>query len=170
MKWLGIVDLKMLSGMSVALPVNEFAGRVERREGVCDSFSRRLNPILPTALRTLFCAFVAGTLDNKTMIASSKSVQFCNGISNLQNIGTRELDQLPAFSAIQMIVLGVTIVMFVNTSSVQFESIQQPSIGKFSQRTVNRRPGNIVGFPFGREVLHQLIGVKMLMTIEDLLN
>lgn len=129
-----------------------------------------LNSILPTTLRTLFGAFVAGALDNKTMIASPKSVLLCNGIPNLQNIGTRELDQLPAFSAIQMIVLRVTVVMLVDTSSVQFESIQQTSIGKFSQRSVYRRPGNVVGFPLGRKVLHQLIRVKMLMTIEDLLN
>ena len=104
------------------------------------------------------------------MIASPKSVQLCNEVPNLQNIGTRELDQLPAFRTVQMIVLRVTVIMLVDTSAVQFESIQQTSIGKFSQRSVYRRPGNVVRFPFGREVLHQLIGVKMLMTIEDLLN
>lgn len=104
------------------------------------------------------------------MIASPKSVLLCNGIPNLQNIGARELDQLPAFRAIQMIVLRVTVVMLVDTSSVQFESIQQSSIGKFTQRSVYRRPGNIVRFPLGREVLHQLISVKMLVTVEDLLD
>ena len=104
------------------------------------------------------------------MIASPKSVLLCNGIPNLQNIGARELDQLPAFCAIQMIVLRVTVVMLIDTSSVQFEPIQQTSIGKLSQRSVYRRPGNVVGFPLGREVLHQLISVKMLVTVEDLLD
>ena len=97
-------------------------------------------------------------------------MEFCNGFSDLQQLRASEFNQLPAFCTVQMVVLRVSVVMLVNAATVQFEPIQQTGIDKLPQRSIDSRSGDIVRGAFGRKLFHELIGVKMLVSIEHLLD
>lgn len=129
-----------------------------------------LDSILTSASGTELGAFVAGSFDDKPVISSPKSVEFCHGFAELQQLRTGEFNQFPAFRAVQMVVLGISVVVFINTAAVQFESIEKARIHKLPQRSIDSWAGDIVRGTFGRELLHQLIGIKMLMPIENLFD
>jgi hypothetical protein len=97
-------------------------------------------------------------------------MEFCNGFSDLQQFRASEFDQLPTFCAVQVVVLGISIVMLINAATVQFKPIQQTSIDELSQGSIDSWPRDIVRGTFGRELFHELIGVKMLVPIKYLLN
>jgi hypothetical protein len=125
---------------------------------------------LTTAFGTEFGAFVASSFDDESMIASPKSVNFCDRFSDLQQFRAREFDQFPAFCAVQMVMLGVPVVVFVDTATVQFETIQQAGIDELAQGSIDSWSGDIVRGALGRELFHQLIGVKMFVAIENLFD
>ena len=69
-----------------------------------------------------------------------------------------------------MVVLRVPIVVFIDTSPVQFKSIEQASIDKLSQSSIHRRAGDVICISLGWELFHQLVSIKMLMPIKNLFN
>lgn len=97
-------------------------------------------------------------------------MEFCHGFADLQQFRAGKFDQLPTFGAVQVVVLGVSVVVLINAATIQFKPIQQTGINELSQRSIDCWSGDIVRGTFGRELFHQLIGVKMLVPIEYLLN
>jgi len=106
-------------------------------EGVPSQFSRvsperiLLNAILPPIARTLFDTFVANAVNNETVFFGSKSMQFGDVLANLNRLFAGKFDQFATFGAIQVIMLWIAIVVFIDTSSIQLESMKQSCIDEF---------------------------------------
>ncbi len=75
-----------------------------------------------------------------------------------------------ALCTVKVVVLRVAVVVLVNTSTVQLETSQESRIDKFFQSAINGRPRYVVGTPFPWELVHQLVGVEMLVVAEDSFN
>jgi hypothetical protein len=101
------------------------------------------------------------------MLASPKSVLSSNVIADFDKLITCELDQFVASRAVQMIMLWVSIIVFVNGSPTQLKAIQQARVNKLLKGPVNGRTRNIIGLSFGGQLLHELVRIEMLMPVED---
>lgn len=60
--------------------------------------------------------------------------------------------------------------MFVDAAAVEFESAKQPRIYEFFQGAINRWPTDVIFAAFSRQLIDELVGVKMLMATENLLH
>ena len=100
---------------------------------------QRLHAVLPTVSGPQFGAFVANAVTDESVFACAKSVRFGYRFTNLNDFVAGKLDELPAFGAVQVIMLWIPIVMFVHAAAIQFEPIQQTSVHKFSQRSIDSR-------------------------------
>lgn len=127
-----------------------------------------LDPVLPAISRSFLGALIADSMNDEAMVFGSKSELLGDFLANFERVITREFDQLPAFRAIQVVVLRVAIIMFVDAPTVQLEHLQQARIYKLAQRAIDGRTRNIVWGPFLRQLLNQLIRIEMLVAIEYL--
>jgi len=84
-----------------------------------------------------------------------------------RNCIASEFDQFVTLGAVEMIVLRVAIVVFVNAASIKLETSQKSRVNKFFERPVNSGSRYVVEAPFARKLVHQLVGVEMLMVAKD---
>lgn len=69
-----------------------------------------------------------------------------------------------------MIVFGIAVVQLVHASAVQFEPMQQPRIHELLEGSIDRGARNVVRVPPRRKLIDQLVGVKVGVTVEYLLE
>ena len=81
-----------------------------------------------------------------------------------------KFDKFPAFRAVEVIVLGVTVVQLVHAAAFEFEAVQQSGVYKFFKSSVDSWSRNVVRGAFRRQLVDQQICVEMLVAIEDLLE
>ena len=81
-----------------------------------------------------------------------------------------KLDETSTLGAVQVIVLRIPIVVLVDTAAFEFELAQQTGVDKLGKRSINRRAADMAGLTFGRQSIHQLVGIKMFMVAEDQLQ
>lgn len=62
------------------------------------------------------------------MIADAKPVFRTHPSNQLRQRVALKLNQLAALCAVKMIVLWITVVVFVNTSPIQLETVEQPGV------------------------------------------
>lgn len=72
-----------------------------------------------------------------------------------------------ALGAVKVIVLWVAVVVLIDGATVELKASKEPCINEFFECPVHSRPRYVVGAPFSRELVHQLIGVEMLVMAED---
>lgn len=84
------------------------------------------------------------------MAADSKSMLFGDFIAELYQLFALKFEQSVAFDAVEVIVLGISIVVLVNAASVQFKTAQQSSVDKFLQCAVDSWATDVVGVSFAR--------------------
>jgi len=75
-----------------------------------------------------------------------------------------------ALFAVEMVVLGIAIVVFVNRPAIQFEFPQQTGIHEFSQGAIDGRTADVSGVSFGGQLRNKLVGIEMLVMAEDKLD
>ena len=71
-----------------------------------------------------FAAVLTDASDDQTMGTNMKVMCFGDVISNLQQLFALKLDQFFALAAIEMIVLRIAIVVFINASAVKHKFSQ----------------------------------------------
>lgn len=81
-----------------------------------------------------------------------------------------EFNEPLAFRAVQVIVLGIAVIMFVDGASIERESAEQSGFDEFRQGSVNRRAANVVGVAPLREFIEQHIDIEMRMLPEHMID
>ena len=81
-----------------------------------------------------------------------------------------KLDQLVALRAVQVIVLRVAVVVFVNAPAAERHLPQQAGFDEFGQRPVDRRPADLLRADEFAQLGQQIVGVEMLVPGKHLLD
>ena len=81
-----------------------------------------------------------------------------------------EFEQPVALRAVEMVVLGIAVVVLIDGPAVEDELAEQARIDEFAERAIDGRPADVPRVPAGRELLHELVGVEMLVPREDVLD
>lgn len=126
-----------------------------------------LNEVLLAFRATALAAFPAHTLNDHSMTANAKSLFRSDLIPNLRQCFALELEQLATARAIQVIVLRISVIKFVDSAAVQLKAFQQPCIDEFAKRAIDRRRTDIILFATARQAINQLVSVKVIMLPED---
>ena len=95
---------------------------------------------------SLLAALLADAVNDEPVTGHSKSFVAGNLISQANEVIALEFNQLPTSRAIQVIVLRVAVVVFIDRAAIKLKTIQQPRINKFSQRSIDRCIAYIVVF------------------------
>ena len=102
------------------------------------------------------------------MISHPESVGPGYLVADTDDLIACKFDKFPAFRAVEVIVLGVTVVQFVHTAAFEFEAVQQSGVYKFFQSSVDSWSRNVVRRAFRGKLVDQQICVEMLVAIEYL--
>jgi hypothetical protein len=126
-------------------------------------FCRRRQKTLPTAFRT--------PPDDKKPMASNLKIVFL-GYPRTQpgNLLTVELDQPIATLAIQMIMLGIAVVMFIDIPAAQGHFFQQASFAQLCQSAIDGWPRNLPTGDHLLEMFEEFFGIEVVMVAEHLFN
>lgn len=120
---------------------------------------------------TLGGARLADAGNNKAVPSNSEAVLASDRFAKFGQLFTLELDQCVALLAIEVVVLGVAVVVFVNCAAAEGHFHQQPCLDEFVQCAIDGRSTDFAArFLHDRiplEILHQLIGVEVLVPRED---
>jgi len=81
-----------------------------------------------------------------------------------------ELDQSIALLAVEVVVAGVAVVVFIDASGTQGHPPQQPGIDQFIERAIDRRPADLSGRQQRAEVIEQFLNVEMVVVAEHLVD
>ena len=76
-----------------------------------------------------------------------------------------ELEQPVALRAMEMVVLRVSVIVFVDRPPIEDEFPQQPRVHQFPQSAVDGRPAHVSRLPASGTLLHELVGVEMLAAV-----
>ena len=104
------------------------------------------------------------------MIADAKPMFAAHPTNQLRQRVALKLNQLSALSAVEVIVLWIAVIVFVNTSPVQLETVQQPGVDELFKRPVDRRLTDVVFVTLTRQIFNQRVSIEMLVPGEHLLN
>ena len=102
------------------------------------------------------------------MVSHAKPVGSSDFIADFDDLFAGELDQLPALGTVQMIVFGISILELIHTSAVEFEAVKQPGVDELTKGSINGGTGHIIRASLGGKLIDQLIGIEVLVPIEDL--
>ena len=122
----------------------------------------------PLALQ--LAAGVADSRDDQPMAGDMEVVFLGHSITQFDQFVTLELNQLLATLAIEVIVLWVAIIMFINGSARQLKLAQQSGIHEFVECTVDGGPADVVRLALAREFINEPIGVEVIMLAEDVID
>ena len=93
-----------------------------------------------------------------------------DGIPQLQQLFALELDELLALAAVQMIVLGITVVVLKNATTIELELAEQSGIDKFVERPVDGGPTDVSFRSLIGESFDERIGVEVIMLTENMID
>lgn len=93
-----------------------------------------------------------------------------NLVAQLHHLFALKLNQRMTLDAVQVIMLRIAVIVFVHATAVEFETSEQACIDKLFQRAIDSRPTNVIGLALARQLVDQLIGIKVLVTTENLLD
>ncbi len=80
---------------------------------------------------------------------------------------TLEFDQFIANGAVQMIVLRVAVIVFVDRSAAKVHPPQEPRIDQFVECSVNGGPANLAALRLLGQVENQFLGIKVVVALEN---
>ena len=89
-----------------------------------------------------------------------------DGVADLEDLLVAKLDHAIADRAVQMIVVGVSVVVLVSSTVGEPQLAQESGLDQEAERAIDRRPADRVSRVV--HVANQLIGVEMLVRIENL--
>lgn len=129
-----------------------------------------LDQVLLSLFAAVLAAFAAHAVDDHAVTRDAESMLDTDFFKQLGEWFALELEQLATTCAVQMVVLRVTVIVFVDRASLELEAFQQPGVDKFTQRTIDRRAADIVLGPFARQAVNQFVGIKMVVMAKDLIH
>ena len=91
-------------------------------------------------------------------------------VANRDQLLAFKLDQFPAAGAVQVIVLGVSVVVVEDGAAVELETVEQPRVDALAERAVDRRRADVVRFTAPGKPFDQFFGVKVVVLAEDLVD
>ena len=106
--------------------------------------------------------------NQKAMPFRPKSISCADVISQLEDFVVAKLDDLVALGAVQMIVRGVAIVVLIGAAVRQAKLPKEARLDKQSKRSINRGPAHLMTGSI--EIARELVGIEMLVRIEDVAN
>ena len=121
----------------------------------------------PAAIRA---AVHAQAADDKAVALSAELMEGSDGVEDLPQVSTRELDQRLAAGAVEVIVLRVAVVVLVDGPAAEHHLSQQPRFDKLGERPVDRRPARGGAVGGAAEIGEELLGVEVLVSGADVLN
>lgn len=92
---------------------------------------------------------------------------FCDFVAETEEGIALEFDEGLALFAVEVIMLWVAIVMFVDTASIEFKASQETGVDEFFEGTVDGGSGDVVGCAFGGKLFDELIGIEVFVVGED---
>ena len=108
--------------------------------------------------------------DEQAMTVHFEVVLPGNCVSDPFDLVAVKLDQLVAHFAVQMVVPRIAVLVLIDATSAESHLANQPGLRQFTQRSIDRWPADLA---FGDEVLqmiHQLVGVEVVVMAENLLD
>lgn len=120
----------------------------------------------------LFCgaAARADAADDQPVAGHAELVFAGNGFAEFEQFVAGEFDQLVAFGAMQVIVLGVAVIVFVDRPAAKDHGPQQAGFDHFGQRAVDRGPADFFAARFASQIQQQLVGIEMFVPGGNLLH
>lgn len=115
-------------------------------------------------------ALFANAADDEPVAGDAEMMLVGDLIAKLDELFVLELEQPITLGAVEMIVLRIAVVVFINGAAVEDKFAQESRIDEFRQRAINGRTADMARLPAGRQLLHELIGVEMLVPREDVLD
>jgi hypothetical protein len=115
-------------------------------------------------------ALLADAMDDQPVSEHSEMMFASHGVADLLEIVAAELDQLVAFLAMQVIVLRVTVVVFVDFASLEIHLTQQPRLDQLGECAIDARSARRLSPTRLAQLREQIVGIEMIVTAEDLLN
>jgi hypothetical protein len=125
-----------------------------------------LNEILLVFLATALAAIATDTMNDHPVTADSKTHFGSHRIPQFHQRIALKLEQLAASSAVEVIVLGISVIEFVNRPAIQLKALQQPGVDEFAERAIDRRRADVVLFAPPGQTINQLVGIKMIMFLK----
>jgi hypothetical protein len=104
------------------------------------------------------------------MFADPKPMLRADAADEFRQFIALKLDQFAALGAIKVIVLGIAVVVFVDRPPVQLKAVEKPCIDELFQGSIDRRLTDVIFLTLAWQIFDQSVGVKMLMSGEDLLH
>ena len=130
----------------------------------------RLNQIMRGLLSvSLAATFKTNTGDRKAMTRRAEVVFPGNRISNSSQVLAVKFNQLATDLAVQMIMLWISIIMFINSPTLEVHLAQQASLHQLFKSSINGCSTNLFQTIF-RKILNELFDIKMVMTPENMID
>ena len=85
----------------------------------------------------------------------------------LRQLVAVELDQLVAHLAVQVVVLRVAVVVLVDGPAAERHLPQQAGFDQLVERAVDGRPADLLALVSAGEAVDQLVGVEVVVPLED---
>jgi hypothetical protein len=131
---------------------------------------RRLNQVMRGLLPvSLAATFKANTRDGEAVTRHAEVVLPGNRISNSSQFLAVKFDQLAADLAVQMIVLRISVIVFINGSTFEVHLSQQASLHQLFKGAINGCSTNLFQTVFGK-ILNEIVDIKMVMTPENMID
>jgi len=102
------------------------------------------------------------------VVANPKPVSSRYFIAYFDDLFAGKLYQFAALRTVQVVVFRISIIKLVHTSPVEFETVEQPSVDELAKGAIDRWSGDIIRCALGGELIDQLVGIEVLVPIEDL--
>lgn len=125
------------------------------------------------SVRALFfslAAIAAEAADEEAMAEDLEVVLAGDRIANALDLVAVELDQLVTDFAVQMVVTGIAVFVLVDASPAQGHLADQAGLGQLAEGAVDRRAAHLALGDQLLQMVHQLVGVEVVVMAEDLLD
>jgi len=91
-------------------------------------------------------------------------------VSERDQLFATKFDQFPAPCTVQVVVLGIAVVQFVDHPAVKLEAVQQARVDELSKCPIDRGGTDVVLFSLAGEFIDQFVRVEVLVLSKDRLH
>ncbi len=114
--------------------------------------------------------FFADARDDQAVARHAEAVLAGHFVAQLDQLFVLEFEEPVALRAVEVVVLGIAVVVLIDGPAVEDELAQQARIDEFAERAIDGRPADVPFGPARRELLHELVGVEMLVSRKDVID
>src|SRR5690349_3010437 len=93
-----------------------------------------------------------------------------DGVAQGLEFVAREFDELVADLAVEVVVLRIAVVVLVDGPAAERHLAEEPGFDQFVERAVDRGPADFFFVYTAAEAIDQLVGVEMVVTLEDVVD